>query len=284
MKKRLFLVCPDAHLEPVIPGHFSGEAFFLTALGVAFNPMETSYDLFIDHFIEDNGISEICLVADTSSRFFRNVVQGKKGFDTYAEKVLEQLLSKHSTQFEQTRGAWQKCLLLTRLHLAQQLQQLEKSRYLGRRIEQGKLVIKAYQYLRNTDRMEEIKHSQELYAPYSRVLQGAEALYGQTAAAATILTPLRSAPENTAVPPAAIPSASLAAEDFQTSPDAPQRSLPSPLTKIRAYLVPGLALSALIAAVLISATTGGLLMKELLVSTSIIAMLLAIRQIKPDRS
>jgi hypothetical protein len=85
---KLYLICPDCHIENIIRSEFGEDSYFLTALGAVFNMSEFRYAEEVNHYINKLDISEIVIVTDVDCTFKKTVVCQDETFDTRAERVL----------------------------------------------------------------------------------------------------------------------------------------------------------------------------------------------------
>ncbi|WP_026463567.1 hypothetical protein [Adhaeribacter aquaticus] len=92
MKNKLFLICPTCHLETFIKSKYGHNAFFLTALGGVFDFGNIDYVEAVADFIRREHITELVFVNDISCSFMNSILEKEKGFGTYAERVMLDLL------------------------------------------------------------------------------------------------------------------------------------------------------------------------------------------------
>ena len=83
-KNKLFLICPDCHIEHVIKDNFKGNVFFLTALASVFDSFDYNYTDHIKEFLKAENIEEIIVLNDCSCRFINSVLTSEKGYKTHA--------------------------------------------------------------------------------------------------------------------------------------------------------------------------------------------------------
>jgi carbonic anhydrase len=155
-KAKLFLICPDCHLENEIKRHFEGNLFFLTALGSVFNTSELSYASCINEFLVNENIYEIIIVNDCSCSFIQTVLNNGKGFDTAAEEVLKVLHLACHIEICAERKLSRKAFKLAELNIKQQAQSLKETAYIGNKIENRVIGLKGVIYEREKNIFAEI--------------------------------------------------------------------------------------------------------------------------------
>lgn len=100
MKKgKLYLICPDCHLEYALRDTFSQDAYFLTALGAVFDFSKVDYVEVLNQFINREMISEIIIVNDINCTFIKNVIFRENNYNTRAEHELEKLKKNNAEKF-----------------------------------------------------------------------------------------------------------------------------------------------------------------------------------------
>lgn len=92
MNKKLFLICPDCHLEHFIRKKYGDDVLFLTALGAVFNFSEVKYIEAVMDFITEESVTDIFIANDTSCRFIKSIVERENGFDTSCENIIRDIL------------------------------------------------------------------------------------------------------------------------------------------------------------------------------------------------
>ena len=85
---RLFLICPDCHLEVPINREFGDHSFYLTALGTAFDLSEFEFMEEVNQLVIKEDIKEIILVNDHQCTFVKSALQNEVRYNTKAEKIL----------------------------------------------------------------------------------------------------------------------------------------------------------------------------------------------------
>lgn len=155
-KEKLFLVCPDCHIENAIRQKFGSKANFLTALGTVFYISGFEYAEEVNQFINNKTISEIIIVNDIQCTFISNIVQKDKNHETRAEKVLERLLEYNSADFK-SLGLNEQKRLLAKLNIYRQASELLDVAFIGNKITDGMIDISGLIYNREDSTFEKLK-------------------------------------------------------------------------------------------------------------------------------
>jgi carbonic anhydrase len=114
---KLFFSCPDCYIEHKIRSKFGGNIFFLTALGAVFNSTDSIVIESIHLLIEQEKITEIYIVNDTSCRFVESVIKVEKGYNTSSEMKYRKLLSCNLEVFNHLVETKVPCTELAKLNL-----------------------------------------------------------------------------------------------------------------------------------------------------------------------
>ena len=91
MDNKLFLNCPDSHLESFIRDLFDSNAMFYSALGTVFNYDNDEFLEGFNSFLKQESISEIIVVNSTKNRFLQNCIDLKYNFNLKSEKIIKTL-------------------------------------------------------------------------------------------------------------------------------------------------------------------------------------------------
>jgi carbonic anhydrase len=142
MKNKLFLICPAAKVEPFLRQKYGENSFFLTALGAAFNLNEQVYAEELATFLEREAIEEVVVVNDTSCCFIHRVVAGQKGFGTYADEVLIELLLDHYVYVMESPSEIERKTRLAELNVQRQLVELLENDYIRQQGVMQQLAVK----------------------------------------------------------------------------------------------------------------------------------------------
>ncbi len=124
MKSKLFLVCPDCHLEYLIKKTYGDDVFFLTALGAVFNFGEVKYIEALMDFIADEGVTDIFVVNETSCRFIKSIIEGENGFDTFCEDIIKDVLIDNYFDVMHRASLTDKKERLAELNVKQQIREI----------------------------------------------------------------------------------------------------------------------------------------------------------------
>ncbi len=139
---KLFLICPDAHLELFIRKRYGTDVFFLTALGGVFNFEEQSYLEAVLGLIEREGIGEIIFVNDTSCRFINSVLEADPRLATSAEYALLDLLIRHYYYVMRGTAPLERERRLAALNIQHQAEELLSTAFFQQPGLQDKVAIK----------------------------------------------------------------------------------------------------------------------------------------------
>jgi len=132
-KEKLYLICPDCHIEQSIRQTFGNDSYFLTALGTVFNMTEFEYAEEVNQFINNETISEIIIVNDIQCTFICNTINKDKNHDTRAERELEKLMTNNNSKFDSIEKIEQN-KLLAKLNIYRQYYELLDVAFIGNKI------------------------------------------------------------------------------------------------------------------------------------------------------
>lgn len=144
--KKIFLICPECHLESTIRDSFFGDLFFMSSLGLAFKDQEAEFISQLHFLIETENASEIILVADDHCRVTKSVLNkirgNKKGSDlsTHTGAFLPLQELKYCSEEIQTEHLTAANLIRQYLFIANGL--ISKLNCAGRKIEISVLTYK----------------------------------------------------------------------------------------------------------------------------------------------
>lgn len=155
-KEKLYLICPDCHIEQAIRKKYGSNSYFLTALGSVFDISEFEYAEEVNQFIKNETISEIVIVNDIHCTFIRNTIENDKNHETNAEKVLQQLMLNNTSAFNQCEQSDQK-RLLARLNIYRQAYALLDVTFIGNKITDGIINLSGLIYNRENYEFEKLK-------------------------------------------------------------------------------------------------------------------------------
>mgnify|MGYP001058385952 CR=1 FL=1 len=146
MKKKLFLICPECHIEQEIRDKFDGDIYFLTALGAVFCPLESDEAGEICDLISREEISEVGIVCATSCSFIQSIINDHEFRNTAAEVSLLQLYQSHPVEFALSATKAERAEDLSRLNIANQIKLLHEDRQIGPKISSNQVSLKGYVY------------------------------------------------------------------------------------------------------------------------------------------
>jgi carbonic anhydrase len=153
---KLFLICPDCHLENIIKKHFEGELFFLTALGSVFNTSSAEYAAGITRFLAKENVREIIIVNDSSCRFIHSVLNNNEGYKTKAEEVLEVIHSNCQIEILKEKKSGRSASKLAELNILQQADSLKETIFIGKKISKKNIVLRGMIYERGRNVFTEV--------------------------------------------------------------------------------------------------------------------------------
>ncbi len=155
-KEKLYLICPDCHIEQAIRQKYGSDSYFLTALGSVFDISEFAYAEEVKQFINNQTISEIVIVNDVHCTFICNTIEKDKNYETNAERVLQQLMLNNSSSFNQSERSDQK-RLLAKLNIYRQAYTLLDFAFIENKITDGIIDLSGLIYNRENAVFEELK-------------------------------------------------------------------------------------------------------------------------------
>ena len=133
-REKLFLICPDCHLEQTLRNEFGQEIYILTALGSVFDFSEFDYVETLHHFLNRERIAEIVLVNDVDCAFIRNAIYQENRYHTKAEQELSRLKKNNVEKFASLETNEQK-KLLAKLNIYRQAYELLNAVFIGSEID-----------------------------------------------------------------------------------------------------------------------------------------------------
>ncbi len=156
MKKgKVYLICPDCHIEQALRNEFGQDAYFLTALGSVFDFSEFDYAEALNHFINREMISEIIIVNDTNCTFIKNTICKENNCNTKAEQELKKLQKNNAEKFAPLDTNKQK-ELLTKLNIYRQAYELLDVAAIGGKVDDGLISVSGLIYNRDNSRFERL--------------------------------------------------------------------------------------------------------------------------------
>ena len=155
MGKKLFLVCPDCHIENTLRTEFGDDSYFLTALGSVFDFSNPDSAEAINQFIRREQISEIVIVNDTHCTFINNSVREKDNVDTKAELELRRLQKNNLEKFD-CLNEDEKKKVLAKLNIHRQAYELVDIRLMGDETINESVTLTGLVYNRGTSSFDRI--------------------------------------------------------------------------------------------------------------------------------
>lgn len=154
-RQKLYLICPDCHVEQTLRNEFGREICILTALGSVFDFSKFDYAETLNHFLNREMISEIVIVNDVDCTFIRNTICKGNNYNTEAERELSKLKKNNSERFAHL-GTGQQKELLARLNIYRQAYELLSVAFVGNKIDDGYLSTSGLIYNRDTLKFERL--------------------------------------------------------------------------------------------------------------------------------
>lgn len=127
MSNKLFLVCPFSCLEIFIRQTHGDDIFFITAMATAFQSEEHEYLEEVKALLEQESITKIIIVNDTSCRFIKSVLKNENKLDSTAEKVLQEIFYDNYSDIIQHKSIYEQQEKLAILNIKYQAKEMLKS-------------------------------------------------------------------------------------------------------------------------------------------------------------
>jgi carbonic anhydrase len=107
---KLFLVCPDCHMENYLQDYFGDHVYFVTASGIVMNTNDMDAMEGFCNLLHNERINEIHVVCETSCVQMQNIIRNQKPYGFYFEEVLIDLfvdnyfeIMNHSAEFDRLK-------------------------------------------------------------------------------------------------------------------------------------------------------------------------------------
>lgn len=142
MKNKLFIICPFSQMELYLQKKYGNEIYFITAPASVIQWNQKEYIDAIGDFIIRENIREIYLVNDTDCRFISNIINKKKLYGLYAEKIVEAIYIEHLFSCFKNMSLSEKKLKLAELNINCQIEELMKPGVLGVQILNNHIELK----------------------------------------------------------------------------------------------------------------------------------------------
>ena len=142
MVNQLFIVCPFSCMETFLQNKYGNDIFFLTFSGAVFQFEDVNYVEVIRDFINRENITNTFIVNDTSCRFIKRVLETKKGFGTFSEEVMINLLIDNYSVVMQTKSLIEQKKALAELNIRRQVKEILSNELFLQPIIQNKINIK----------------------------------------------------------------------------------------------------------------------------------------------
>lgn len=156
MSNKLFLVCPFSRMENFIRQKYGDGIFFITAMAAVFQSEEQEYLEELKALIERESITEIIIANDTSCRFINSILKKENGFDSTAEKVLQEIFNDHYSDIIQHKSLHEQQGTLAMLNVKHQANEMLKS-ILFQQNHSNKIKFTGLVTTKTSNRIKEIK-------------------------------------------------------------------------------------------------------------------------------
>ncbi len=156
MHNTLFFICSFSQLEHFIREKYGDDVFFITALGDVFEFEDANYAEVIRDFIKRENITDIFVVNDTSCRFIKRVLEKEKGFETFSEEVMINLLIDNYSVVMQTNSLIEQKKTLAELNIMRQVKEILSNELFLQPIIQNKISIKGLITTKAEDKLIEL--------------------------------------------------------------------------------------------------------------------------------
>jgi len=151
MPNKLFLICPECRIEHKIRVAFSGDIYFLTALGSRFFHSSGAFEDELRFFVESKDIRHILFAQNCSCCFVKNALSEKANNVLPVEDNLKTLYMEQYGTIEAENDAVDRKIALTRLNIEQQLTLISEKEYFAARVRQNSLTVNGLVYNDSTD-------------------------------------------------------------------------------------------------------------------------------------
>ena len=154
---KLFLICPDCHIEQAVRNHYENDCFFLTALGTVFEIESFEHAEDVNILIHTEQVSAIYILNDICCSFISNVLNNKTAYPTKAEITLKSIYRSQQHLIEAVDDFTHKAKLLARENIHRQALELLDAAFIGNKIRDGSIQVFGLIYTRETGEFEEFR-------------------------------------------------------------------------------------------------------------------------------
>ncbi|WP_456458933.1 hypothetical protein [Reichenbachiella sp.] len=139
LKKPLFIVCPECHIEHLIRKEFGHDILFISALGgeYLYGSIEEYEE--VSQLIDQENVNQVYIVNSCGCTFLDAVISGNHFKDTSVEQTLNNLYFDHIEDLLPIEEHSERIRVLSELFMKTQGQRLLNSPFLGSKIESGEL-------------------------------------------------------------------------------------------------------------------------------------------------
>ena len=123
MNNKLFLVCPFSCMEIYIRQKFGDNVFFISAMAAVLRFDRDDISA-IKQFIEREKIQKILIAGDTSCRFINGVLKNEKGFESYGESLIKNIVLENKDTLSKACSELEKQKIITKSLIVNQLQEI----------------------------------------------------------------------------------------------------------------------------------------------------------------
>ena len=160
MNNKLFIICPFSQMELYLQKKFGNEIYFITAPASIIQWNQKEYINAIGDFIKRENIREIYLVNDTDCRFISNIINKKKLYGLYSEKIVETIYIEHLFSCFKNMSLSENKFKLAELNINCQIEELMKPGVLGVQILNNHIELKGIITTKNENSYKEINIQQ----------------------------------------------------------------------------------------------------------------------------
>lgn len=143
---KLFLICPDCHIEQAIRDWLGKNCYFLTALGTVFHFDQFELAEEVHQFVVCGGVRYIYIVNVLSCTFIKNIITGETMADTDAVKILSTIATNRKEDMDQLESPREKALLLAKTNILRQAYDISHGAFFSSKIESGEIILRGLIY------------------------------------------------------------------------------------------------------------------------------------------
>ena len=145
----LFIICPECHLELEIQKSFSGEKYYISALGGLLEFSEFKFTEELNQFIISNEIEQVNVISKCSCTFNKNVIEGKIRDNLEIEHYINELANEYIAAASKEKPLTLTEELLGELIVNEGMKSWLNSPFIGNKIKDGQIVLKGFVLKKN---------------------------------------------------------------------------------------------------------------------------------------